>query len=108
MTSFRLKMRSAEIDLPFGELLIGRGTDCYIRIDDDLVSRRHAKLVVNAVGVIFEDLGSRNGSSVNGGAVTGRKPLSVGDTIEIGSQTFQLLKGQQAHRPTMTMLPHRA
>src|SRR4051812_43740261 len=107
MASFRLKLRSTEIDLPFGELTIGRGTDCYIRIDDDLVSRRHAKLVVNAIGVVFEDLGSRNGSMVNGHKVTGRRPLSLGDTIEIGTQTFQLLKGAQSFRPTMTMLPHK-
>ena len=106
MASYRLKLRSTEIDLPAGELLIGRGTDCFLRIDDDLVSRRHAKLIVTPIGVQIEDLGSRNGSIVNGTRLVGTQPLKIGDVVEIGQQTFQLLKGIETFRPTVTMLPH--
>ena len=108
MPSFRLRVRSTEIDLPIGELTIGRGTDCFLRIDDDLVSRRHARLIVTDRKVVFEDLGSRNGSKVNGLKVAGSAEIQLGDTFEIGAQTFQLLKGAQTNRPTATMAPHRA
>lgn len=109
MPSFRLRVRSTEIDLPVGELVIGRGTDCFLRIDDDLVSRRHARLLVTEIGVTFEDLGSRNGSRVNGAKTTVPSELRLGDTFEVGSQVFQLLLGGQKERVSArTMLPQRA
>ncbi len=88
---FRLKLRATELDLPLGELEIGRGMECFLRIDDELVSRRHARLIVSADKVVFEDLDSRNGSKVNGVRVEGTRELKVGDEVEIGSQTFRLL-----------------
>jgi len=109
MNTFRLRVRSTEIDLPLGELLVGRGTDCFLRIDDDLVSRRHARLMVGPDKVLFEDLGSRNGSKVNGARYLGPVELHIGDSFEIGAQVFQLITGAQLERePTMTMMPHRA
>lgn len=110
MPSFRLRVRTTEIDLPVGELTVGRGTDCFLRIDDDLVSRRHARLLVAEHHVLFEDLGSRNGSKVNGVRATLPVELRVGDTFEIGSQVFQLITGAGAvpRDATMTMMPHRA
>lgn len=108
MPSFRIRVRSTEIDLPAGELTIGRATECFLRVDDDLVSRRHARLFVNATSVVFEDLGSRNGSRVNGEAVNRPTELRIGDTFEIGTQTFQVLRGGESHSPsTKTMLAHR-
>jgi pSer/pThr/pTyr-binding forkhead associated (FHA) protein len=106
---FRLKLRLTELDLPYGELTIGRGTDCFLRIDDDLVSRRHARLMVGPDKVLFEDLGSRNGSKVNGARYLGPVELHIGDSFEIGAQVFQLITGAELERePTMTMMPHRA
>jgi pSer/pThr/pTyr-binding forkhead associated (FHA) protein len=112
MPSFRLRVRTTEIDLPVGELTVGRATDCFLRIDDDLVSRRHARLLVSDRLVVFEDLGSRNGSKVNGARCNGSVELRIGDTFEIGSQVFQLITGGAVQRDgrdaTMTMMPHRA
>jgi hypothetical protein len=108
MPSFRLRVRSTEIDLPLGELIIGRGTDCFLRVDDDLVSRRHARLEVTAAVVRFEDLGSRNGSRVNGEPALGLIDLKLGDTFEIGTQTFQVIRGGESNFATRTMLAHRA
>ncbi len=106
--TFRLKLRATELDLPQGELAIGRGTECFLRIDDELVSRRHARLIVGPNNVIFEDLGSRNGSKVNGNAVHGSMELKVGDLVEIGLQTFRLLDGGRGVRsPTQTIPPVR-
>jgi hypothetical protein len=108
MPSFRLRVRSTEIDLPPGELIIGRGTDCFLRVDDELVSRRHARLVVTPSSVRFEDLGSRNGSKVNGVLAAGLVELKLGDTFEVGTQTFQVIRGGEAVPSTKTMLAHRA
>jgi hypothetical protein len=105
---FRLKLRATELDLPQGELMIGRAPECFLRIDDELVSRRHARLVVSPDGVVLEDLGSRNGSRVNGRAVEGNVALAVGDEVEIGSETFRLLDTAGAPRPTQTIPPVRA
>jgi pSer/pThr/pTyr-binding forkhead associated (FHA) protein len=103
MSAFRLKLRETELDLPEGELVIGRGTECFLRITDDLVSRRHARLLVGPQVVIFEDLGSRNGSRVNSNQVSGQVELKVGDEVEIGSCVFQLLRGGVKPRsPTAT------
>lgn len=106
MQAFRVRVRATEIDLPPGELVLGRGADCFLRIDDDLVSRRHARLIVTADSVTFEDLGSRNGSKVNGERAQGQMQLKTGDTFEVGAQQFLLLAGD-SRDISRTMLPHR-
>mgnify|MGYP000971255928 CR=1 FL=1 len=106
MPSYRVRVRGTEIDLPVGELVMGRGADCFLRIDDDLVSRRHARLIVTADTVVFEELGSRNGSRVNGERLEGQITLKVGDSFEVGTQSFMLLAGD-TRDISHTMLPHR-
>jgi predicted component of type VI protein secretion system len=64
-------------------LVIGRIADCDLHIDDHKASRRHAKLVVEAGVVEIEDLGSSNGTLLNGKPVT-RRVLRPGDEIQIG------------------------
>ena len=70
---FVLDYEGYQIDLPPGELLVGRGAVCQLVLDDSLVSRRHAKLVVDDAGVIIEDLGSVNGVLVNQRRVVGQQ-----------------------------------
>ncbi|MCD6576598.1 MAG: FHA domain-containing protein [Anaerolineaceae bacterium] len=66
------------------ELIIGRGTDCNIIIPDRQVSRFHAKLEVNDGGQIrIVDLGSKNGTYVNGERINGSAVLVDGDAIKI-------------------------
>ena len=91
MPRFRLKFHSTEIDLPPGEVIIGRGLECFIRLDDAMVSRRHAKLEVGRNEVVLCDLGSRNGVSVNGQKVKGSFQLKIGDRIGIGHEEFTVL-----------------
>lgn len=83
---FRLRFLLQEIDLPFGETLIGRSPECRVTIEDPLVSRVHARVVVGADGVRVEDAGSRNGVRVNGQLVREPTPLADGDRIRIGTQ----------------------
>jgi predicted component of type VI protein secretion system len=68
------------------ELLIGRHADGAGRLaDDDEISRAHARISLDRSGFCgIEDLGSTNGTFVNGLRITGPQTLSVGDTIEMG------------------------
>src|SRR5450755_519418 len=80
------------------ELVIGRGVSGAGRLSDDHdVSRRHARVSHTADGQLtIEDLGSANGTFVNGERVRDRRVLSVGDSIRIGSTTLQLTDAGQA------------
>ena len=78
-----------------GELVIGRGRETDIRIQGDGISRQHAKIRVAADGVHFEDLGSTNGSFVNGEKVL-KAALHDGDKIQLGSATILKLTFQDA------------
>ena len=72
------------------ELLIGRHADGAGRLaDDEEISRSHARISLDRSGFCaIEDLGSTNGSFVNGLRVSGPQTLSVGDTIEVGGTTL--------------------
>ena len=63
------------------------GTAANIRLGDDGISRRHARIVVEAKLVRIEDLGSANGTLVNGNLVQ-QAPLKDGDKIQLGSSTI--------------------
>ena len=65
--------------------LIGRGEDCDVRVDDPLASRRHAHVRREPWRYVLEDLGSRNGTLVNGEAVSGPHHLQHGDTIHVAT-----------------------
>ncbi|MBI3204516.1 MAG: FHA domain-containing protein [Myxococcales bacterium] len=79
------------ISLRPGRFVIGRAANAELAIDDPLVSRQHAVLIVTEAGVSIEDLGSRNGVSVNDARVSGRQALKPGDRIKIGSQELSLV-----------------
>jgi hypothetical protein len=67
-------------------VVVGRSRDSDVRVDDGNVSRRHFELVQQDSDTwVVVDLGSTNGTEVNGRRVSGRKALSDGDRITIGS-----------------------
>ncbi len=70
-------------ELTTGRNVIGRGTEADIRLPDTGVSRKHVDVVLDSGTAICEDLGSTNGTLVNGRRVS-RQPLSDGDVIRIG------------------------
>lgn len=72
------------------DTLLGRGQDCAIRLEHPGVSRHHARIVrANEVLFTIEDLGSRNGTRVNGQSIRSA-PLQAGDRVQIGPQTTLL------------------
>ncbi|MGY2083531.1 FhaA domain-containing protein [Blastococcus sp. SYSU DS0539] len=70
-------------ELSTGRNVIGRGTEADIRLPDTGVSRKHVDVVLDGDVAVVEDLGSTNGTLVNGRRIT-RQPLSDGDVIRIG------------------------
>ncbi len=89
------------------DLIIGREADGEGRLSDDReLSRRHARIARDAVGqVTVEDLGSVNGTFVNGDRVRGRHVLEMGDTLRVGSTTLQLIEGSPAPEPQAPAIP---
>jgi FHA domain-containing protein len=73
-----------------GVILIGRGADCQIILDDDYVSTRHARVVSGENGIYLEDLGSTNGSYVNGQRITAPTTITMSDTVRIGKTILKL------------------
>ncbi len=69
------------VDQP--ELTIGRDETCDVVIPERQVSRRHARIRLEGDGYLLEDLGSKNGTFVNGHELIGSHPLQDGDEIEI-------------------------
>jgi len=92
---FRLRYLHHDLELSEGQFVVGRSAGCQLSLDDPLVSRRHALLVVADDGVTIEDLQSRNGIIVNGERISERTRLSPGDKILIGSQELTLLQGRE-------------
>jgi hypothetical protein len=83
------------------EIVIGRHADGPGRLaDDEEISRAHARVTLDPSGACeIEDLGSTNGTYVNGLRISGPEELSVGDTIEIG-QTTLAVRELPASRPS--------
>lgn len=75
--------------LSSGSILIGRQEDCELALDDLKVSRRHATLCCRDGQFHLDDLGSTNGTYVNGRRV-GRTKISPGDRITIGNSVLEL------------------
>ena len=84
-----------EIPLLDGTTIIGRRNDCGLRIPSPLVSRQHCELVRSADGLSVKDLGSSNGTFVNGSKVK-QKELKTGDTLGVGPITFIVRLGEAA------------
>ncbi|MFN8424907.1 MAG: FHA domain-containing protein [Anaerolineales bacterium] len=89
--SFKLTLVNAqsstppkEFELIRSELVIGRDDGVDIVIPTPAVSRRHARLMMENNGYIIEDLGSSNGTFVNGDRLIGRRALQHGDQIRLG------------------------
>jgi hypothetical protein len=78
---------------------IGRNRDCDLCLSDLSVSRTHALLVRRESGWVLSDLGSHNGTRLNGWLVREPVPVHVGDRVEFGSMAFIICDEQPAPPP---------
>ncbi|MGZ8667566.1 MAG: FHA domain-containing protein, partial [Solirubrobacterales bacterium] len=84
-----------EVALEGDAVVIGREPGCDLVLDDDEVSRRHAEIRRTAGGAEIRDLGSRNGTWVDGTRISGPTPLRGGETVKVGRTSFDA-KGEGA------------
>ena len=74
-------------------VVIGRSSDAEIAVADRSMSRRHARLFHEGDDWLVEDLGSRNGTLLNGRKITEPTPVGVGTALRIGSTTINVTEG---------------
>src|SRR5262245_59016598 len=93
------KFQGKLIPLNTKKFLVGREQDCHLRPNSDMVSRHHCIFLVDDFTVRLRDLGSTNGTRVNGEMVRHEVVLNDGDKITIGKLELQLALGKAAAVP---------
>ncbi len=96
-SSFQLVMRTGPnpgkvFELSKNELFIGRDVNNDIVINDSEISRKHARILMQAGGFVLEDLGSTNGSFINGQRLMGPHVLRPGETVMFGENVSLLFE----------------
>jgi pSer/pThr/pTyr-binding forkhead associated (FHA) protein len=79
-------------ELEQAPILIGRGNDAAIRLDDDYVSTRHARIAASGDQWFVEDLGSTNGTYIGSVRITQPTTISLGTQVRIGKTILELRK----------------
>ncbi len=73
------------------EIIIGRSSDLDMVLVEDMVSRRHAKITTSEADIFIQDMGSTNGTFVNGEKISGRARLAEGDRILVGTSIIKVV-----------------
>jgi pSer/pThr/pTyr-binding forkhead associated (FHA) protein len=84
--------RGERAELAQAPILIGRGSDAAIRLDDDYVSTRHARIASSGDQWFVEDLGSTNGTYIGSARITQPTTLALGTQVRIGKTILELRK----------------
>lgn len=95
---FALKVSAPEFAQPvpvIGSMIIGRGKDSDILLNDRLSSRSHARISWDGETLTVEDLNTTNGTKVNGEKIQQPTPLQEGDYILIGKIVLRVIAAQQ-------------
>ena len=85
----RIMLGEREIVLPSGEHILGRSKEATVFVDDVGVSRQHARITVDGRGATLEDLGSKNGTMLNGHAIDAPTLLDDGAVIVLGATALK-------------------
>ncbi|MBL7257502.1 FHA domain-containing protein [Paractinoplanes lichenicola] len=97
VTTTRLAGTRISLDAP--RVTIGRQDDCTVYLDDPTVSRKHAVVETGAGGTTLRDLGSINGTSLNGMPVMGLARLQAGDRVTFGRVEALVEPGREWSTP---------
>jgi len=84
MPTFRLKYGQWELLVDEHPLIVGRGRDCDLRLEDPAISRKHATFQVEGNSLVVRDCSSRNGVFVDGAQIRGATRVPVGAVVRIG------------------------
>jgi len=98
------KQMGSVIPLPVGKFLVGREEDCHLRPNSDLVSRHHCVFTSDEYSIRLRDLGSTNGTFVNGERIRGQVILKEGDRVVIGKLEFDMVIRDPSMEETSTSL----
>jgi DNA-binding winged helix-turn-helix (wHTH) protein len=90
---FSVLQSGREVLLHEGENLLGRVPEGAVRLGSEKASRRHARIVVSGAEAVLEDLGSKNGTFLNGQRVEGSMTLAGGDRIVVGRDVLVVCAG---------------
>ena len=97
-----LTVGQRRLTLATGENIVGRDEAASVRIDDPMVSRRHARILVNSSGAHIEDLGSKNGTFIDGQPIAAG-PMPLRDGIQLAFGTVRVVYGESSNgMPTLT------
>lgn len=91
-------------DLPEGLTSLGRADENDIVLSGDLVSRKHARITASGDDLVIEDLGSRNGSRLNGQPFTGTAGLKPGDLVHVGENTLSIRQPNKVENAATEMV----
>ena len=97
------KNQGSLISLPQGKFLIGREEDCHLRPNSDTVSRHHCVFTSDEYSVRLRDLGSTNGTFVNGERVRGAVMLHSGDKVSVGKLEFEVVVRDASGQETTSL-----
>ena len=91
---------SSTHDLSRDETVIGRHPECTIQIDSNMVSRKHARIFRDGARFLVEDMGSGNGTTVNGVRIQAATALAHDDRVKLGPILIRFIdQAAQANRP---------
>ncbi|MBI5489801.1 MAG: diguanylate cyclase [Deltaproteobacteria bacterium] len=80
------------VPLDISEITIGRDPGCDVRLGDDGISRRHVRVLADGPRWAVEDVGSTNGTTVNGERLVGRHELQEGDRVLVGHTVLKFVR----------------
>lgn len=97
MQRVHLEYLGDSVELPIGETVIGRDLSCALRFNDPSVSRKHLRFIRRQDEVFLEDLGSSNGTLLNGRTVAAALRITDGDEVRVGNRllTIRILEGEE-------------
>ncbi|MEZ4226881.1 MAG: FHA domain-containing protein [Polyangiaceae bacterium] len=102
MAAHWIRFKGTHFPVRREETVIGRSAYCTIVLSNELASRQHCALKAESEGLMVTDLGSRNGTYVNGERIDGSHLLKPGDLIRIGSDVLEVLDSDTPTRKAST------
>lgn len=102
MAAHWIRFKGTHFPVRREETVIGRSAYCTIVLSNELASRQHCALKAAPDGLVLTDLGSRNGTYVNGERVDESRLLAAGDLIKVGTDLLEVLDSDVPARKAAT------